>query len=627
MHHFSDTQTTCVIMSNGDIVTVTEDDDNHDHDHDSDAGDQPSAHVEIVGTLSPSITAARWSPDEELLVLATGDAKLVFMSRTFDVITETPLFPDDLRLSKHVSVGWGKKETQFHGRGAKASARAAATGSGGGGGVIRDPTIPETVDEGVPSERDDGRCSISWRGDGAYVAVNYLQPGVRRVVRVYNRDGELDSVSEPVDGLEGALSWRPEGNLLAGVQRVKGSSESDLGRVDVVFFERNGLRHGQFTLRAPVVDEHSGADALDEVDLQWNADSTVLAVVLRDRVQLWTMGNYHWYLKQDILCRRYGPHRPLFSWHAEKPLRFLTAASASDDLYVHEYALTISRGPTHAPYDHGTVAVIDGHTIKFTPFRTCNPPPPMAMCELELPKPAIDVAFAADGSAMAVLHQTGVSFFALEAAKGSSRLGVPKLVETLEIPDGLVGWLHRASPVLQIAFSRQWEVHVLHMKSDGVELLWCDFGDDEPENQPKHWCWDDAESAATITSPGSVEGPGAVAQRLSGQLSSAYKSDVVPLSVQFPTFLPWVSVVVHDGETLAFGLSRNGQLYANSRLLAKNCSSFLVTDSHLVFTTANHLVKFVHLASEKGMYCSPTPYLTFLSACYSISAMTSTLTC
>jgi elongator complex protein 1 len=311
MHYFSDTLTTCVIMAGGDIVTVTEDDE---------ATSVPGeAHVEIVGTLSPSIAAARWSPDEELLVIATGDAKVLFMSRSFDVIAEVGLSAEDLKLSKHVSVGWGKKETQFQGRGAKAKA-------------LRDPTIPEKVDEGTLSANDDGRCTISWRGDGAFVAVNLLQEGVRRVIRVYNRDGELDSVSEPVDGLEGSLSWRPQGNLIAGVQRLP-------DRVDVAFFERNGLRHGQFTLRAPI----GASDALGDVALEWNSDSTVLAVILKDRIQLWTMGNYHWYLKQEILCGQPDEpagqrRRPLFSWHAEKPL-LLAAATTGTYFRVRAFLL------------------------------------------------------------------------------------------------------------------------------------------------------------------------------------------------------------------------------------------------------------------------------------------------
>jgi elongator complex protein 1 len=286
-------------MAGGDIVTVTESEESSDF--------PGEAHVEIVGTISPSIAAARWSPEEELLVLVTGDGKVLFMSRSIDLITEAALSADDLKLSKHVSVGWGKKETQFQGRGAKAKG-------------LRDPTIPERVDEGTVSQNDDGRCTISWRPDGAYVAVNFFREGERRAVRVYNRDGELDSVSEPVDGLEGSLSWGPEGSLIAGIQRLP-------SRVDVVFFERNGLRHGQFTLRAPA----DAPDALEDVALEWTPHSTVLAVILKDRVQLWTMGNYHWYLKQEILCGQpegtAQRQRLNISWHAEKYLLLAVATT------------------------------------------------------------------------------------------------------------------------------------------------------------------------------------------------------------------------------------------------------------------------------------------------------------
>ncbi|KAM7208473.1 IKI3 family domain containing protein [Naviculisporaceae sp. PSN 640] len=558
LHHSSDTLTTCVIMAGGDIVTVREDDDDH----------SAEAHVEIVGTLSPSIVAARWSPDEELLVVATGDAKVVFMSRSFDVIIETVLTEDDLKMSKHVSVGWGKKETQFQGKGAKAKA-------------LRDPTIPEKVDEGRPSPYDDGRCTISWRGDGAYVAVNLLQEGVRRVIRVYNRDGELDSVTEPVDGLEGSLSWRPSGNLMAGIQRL-----SD--RVDVVFFERNGLRHGQFTLRVP----ENAPGAANSLALEWNSDSTVLAVIFKDRVQLWTTGNYHWYLKQEILCGQspgeQGPSQlPLFSWHAEKPLLF--AASTAEKVLLNEYVSTVARGPATPPHDHGAVAVIDGQTIKFTPFRTANVPPPYAFSELDLSSPAIDVAFSQDGSSMAVLHQVGVSFFALEA-KGP-RLLPPRLIETALF--GLEEFQLYEESLLQIAFSGPTEVQVLQM-AGGLGLITYDFAAQEN----KQWTRTlNSETIAAISSfeEGSVDG--VVAQDRFGKLTRIFGEGSISLDAKFPTFLPWSSFVTHNEQLLAFGLSRNGHLYANSRQLVKNCTSFAVTNSHLIFTTSNHLVKFVHLAS------------------------------
>lgn len=225
------------------------------------------------------------------------------MSRNFEGITDVAMTAEDLKASNHVSVGWGKKETQFQGKGAKA---------------LKDPTMPDKIDEGVLSSNDDLGTTISWRGDGAYLAVSTIESGVRRMIRVYSREGVLDSVSEPVDGLEGALSWRPIGNIIASIQRLQ-------DRVDVVFFERNGLRHGQFSLRLSTEEMRTSGQ---HITLSWNQDSTVLAVTLSDSIQLWTMGNYHWYLKQEIKTKHADTSScsPLV-WHPETSLQFLTIGS------------------------------------------------------------------------------------------------------------------------------------------------------------------------------------------------------------------------------------------------------------------------------------------------------------
>ena len=64
-----------------------------------------------------------------------------------------------------------------------------------------------------------------------------------------------------------------------------------------------------------------------------------------------------------------------------------------------------------------------------------------------------------------------------------------------------------------------------------------------------------------------------------------------------------VDRLVNGTETRAnkdviFGLAENGTLFANERRLAKNCTSFLVTPAHLIFTTSQHLLKFVHLRPD-----------------------------
>lgn len=290
LHFFSDTSTACLIFAGGDITVVREE---------PQAGEDK---IEIVGSVEAGISAAAWSPDEELLALTTNAATLLYMSRDFENVVDVTFHTDDLKVSSHVSVGWGKKETQFKGKKARA---------------LRDPTVPETVDEGVLSEHDLKETTISWRCDGAYLAVNSIESDSRRIIRVYSRDGVLDSVSEPINGLAGALSWRPAGNLLAGIQYRDGFAR-------VVFFERNGLRHGQFDLRLSKEEVSTWGSS---ISLKWNIDSSLLAVCFNDRVQLWSMGNYHYYLKQEISTIQEGPvGKPVsLSWHSEKPLQFMLA--------------------------------------------------------------------------------------------------------------------------------------------------------------------------------------------------------------------------------------------------------------------------------------------------------------
>ena len=65
---------------------------------------------------------------------------------------------------------------------------------------------------------------------------------------------------------------------------------------------------------------------------------------------------------------------------------------------------------------------------------------------------------------------------------------------------------------------------------------------------------------------------------------------------------------------LVFGLSHSGSLYANDRVLAKSCTSFAITSTHLIFTTVQHLLKFVHLTDLNGKFSwfLNVPWLTLL---------------
>ncbi|KAJ5570934.1 hypothetical protein N7535_004594 [Penicillium sp. DV-2018c] len=557
LHYFADNLTICLVLEGGDIIVVREE-------------PHPSEDkIEIVGSVDVGITAAAWSPDEELLALTTRAQTFLYMTRDFENVADITFTPGDLQSSQHVSVGWGKKETQFQGKRAKA---------------LRDPTVPEKVDQGILSSYDDASTTISWRGDGAYVAVNSVETGIRRVIRVYSREGTLDSVSEPVDGLEGALSWRPSGSLIAGIQRLD-------NRVDVVFFERNGLRHGEFSLRLSEAEMQSWGS---RIHLAWNLDSTVLAVKFQDRVQFWTTGNYHWYLKQEIPIT-VDPNSSLpysLEWHHEKALRLVVGSSGS--ILDMDYVFDINHGSTSIPDDVGALAVIDGKTLKLTPLRLAGVPPPMAHNELALESNAIDVAFSKSGTRIAVLMSNRFSVY-LWSLK-SRPVPAPILESSYPLPDS------RASRPRQIAFVNDNEIFVLKdsgPNSSHIERTILDTRTTESVYQAA-----DSEQLASIF-PGighqalwlsHARQPTWPAKYSSIEVSSSGDLDITLWDERPNVDSHWARVVsISEDERILIALTRTGTLYANKRVLARNCTSFLVTPSHLLFTTSQHLLKFIHL--------------------------------
>ena len=274
-----------------------------------------------VGRVSPAIAAAAFSPDHELLAVVSTSYRLLLLTPDGDVLSDQPL-----------------------------------TESGEG-------VIPGQV-MAVRGESDEAeaRCgvSVTWRGDGQYVAVSTYHSAYHyRRLRVFSRLGEPTSHSYPFPsqpraeavGLSPLLHWRPSGNLITSTERRQ------IGHTikhEVVHFERNGLRHGELLLRqvevgvrqeekkeekvkarAGVVrrtrkaagdedegdgEEEAADDGMDESEkwagissttdvtvlaLQWNADSDLLALLVqhpsgRQSVQLYSVSNYKYDLQQDI---------------------------------------------------------------------------------------------------------------------------------------------------------------------------------------------------------------------------------------------------------------------------------------------------------------------------------------
>ena len=584
---FTDSSETTIVLAGGDIVNV------------SAATSERLQQIEIVGSVDDGIAAAAWSPDEELLAILTKADTFLYMTREFENVASVDLSSEDLKASKHVSVGWGRAETQFRGKGAKA---------------LRDPTVPEKVDEGLFSKKDGGEATISWRGDGAYVAVNSTMSSSRRVIRIYSREGELDGVSEPVDYMEGALSWRPAGNLMASIQRLE-------DRIDVIFFERNGLRHGHFSLRLSKAERETWGQ---KIELQWNVDSSVLAVCFLDRVQLWTMGNYHYYLKQEIRYRRVGKeeHLPFFAWHPEQPLLF--AVGLEGCIHEFQYGYRVARSSIVSPHDYGIVSVIDGTTLKVTPMRISNVPPPMALVEAFVQSNIIDVCYLNVGNhggevvLIAVLHHDGIALFEWNPKEKVSEFllraksyGYPLLDRLLDIQEGF--------SFRQIAFVDHETVLVLASGAKGSQLIRISVKEEGKSEEridnvsqvtelvsvstntlwpPYLWIG----SQLLSYTPDMVD---ALKEKSTGYLSVLNGHIIDCAGSAESIALADLKDLPHSSKAysshVVFSVERNGMLYANRRCITRGCTSFLVTPSHLIFTTSQHLLKFVHLADEETL--------------------------
>lgn len=216
----------------------------------------------------------------------------------------------------------------------------------------------------------------------------------------------------------------------------------------------------------------------------------------------------------------------------------------------------------------------------------------MALHEISVSSNVTDVAF--DGSSsIAVLHRDGISVFEYNSPSASAPPPTLKSEFTFQEAESTEAFRQ------QITFSQNGEVLVLQQGITGSNIL--SYGSTEGSTIMEEKSSNNPTSVistlSSFTENGSVK---PFSQDVSGSLHNLLPESQ-SLYGKFPTNLPWVEIVANGDSHIAFGMSANGHLYANSRLLIKNCTSFLVTPAHLIFTTTTHLIKFVHVTDVDSM--------------------------
>ena len=597
--HFVDSNQLIFVFSNGDIVTATYN--NNNNSNDTNGIDIDETIIEIVGSIDVGISAALWSIDEETLAIITNENKLLLLSRVFEPICEKLLDSSDIKItdSKHVSVGWGKKETQFKGKGFKALEREREAlkhaGLDDNATQLRDPTVNE-IEKGTLSPFDNQSVQISWRGDCDFFSVSTVEPVIvedtgemyeRRVIRVFNREGELDSVNEAVDGLEHNLSWKPQGSLIASTQRHIDEEEEENGEeqvLDLVFYERNGLRHGQFNTRL-----NPKTETIES--LTWSSDSEILLFQLHDRIQLWTTKNYHWYLKQELFAKDI-----IFAkFHPEKPLNFMIGTPTG--IQIVDLTYKIVTGPTHLGNDSGMTLVTDGSTVKITPLSIANVPPPISFREFDINGNINDLAISKSNEKYAVLSSEGDIYFS-ELSLNDMKQGKTPQINHKISKDKYITDSNEVAK--QIAFLKDLFVAVAIDSPLGSRITLFEVDDinnpfvNESVNT----------TTKTVLLKSRADFNTVIIEFVDNRVVELDSTLDCKEIVKFPQLCRDIEISFKEDtqQYEAFGISRNGKLFCNENHVVSGVTSLKITESHLLFTTVQSKLCFIHLNSSQENY-------------------------
>ncbi|GAB9467428.1 Elongator complex protein 1 [Globisporangium polare] len=551
--------------------------------------------AEEIGAMDGGICGIAWSSNQEMVAVVTGVGTLLVMNTQWEVLHETQLdafLPSDLTRNQQNGV----------------------------------------------------EIAVCWREDAQFLVVNVpvvvggggAGDKVMQKVMVFTGQLEFHALGRLEDGraipqLGAALDWCPNHSLIT-------SSETRKEQLFVVFFERNGLRHGEFALPA---DYRAPGFRVKQVG--WNIDSDVLAVALesttspdqqqhRSVVQLWTRNNYHWYLKQERHLHSEDKRLVHFAWDDEKAnkLHLLTSSGSSSTVPVllqEEFVWDVSRvernvlsAVANTTKPIVVTGVIDGNKLLLTPLHQALVPPPFALHQVEFPAAINSVVFDSQSEVLAVLLANGDLVVAEQYLSSTEKT----IVQQEQDSEGRamitsLQWMRLTqtgdAKSLSLIGKSDWNdaLVVASVKSlNGSNLLSVEYPPAlegvrrATEVVSQHGESPTAESSAPRVAVQIHEG---TVYTLSPLDSEQEESVVTELSDRSPAFGHLLVIAIGPDVTdpsdhLVLGLQTTSKLYVNDKLVVPACSTFTYdpTASVLLFTTLGSQAQ-LRMVPLEGLKC------------------------
>lgn len=249
-------------------------------------------------------------------------------------------------------------------------------------------------------------AEITWKGDSKIFACNYaINGGFKCLTRDTDMNiikgparADKDNVAEknvfsvsekPVIDMYLPVSMMPSGSLIAGYQVIREEGKNDLNKI--IFWEKNGLRHGQINLP-----DLGGSPVIRK--LKFNSDSTFLAALVdfkgdkntdstipESQIFIFHRSNYHWFIKRSLSVQS-GSEIFDFHWLSSKKNQIMILSKNSDfAFYDFHFTYQTSSDLSSKPFEHLSYTVnIDYRKAILTPFKKVVIPPPMGEKEISL---------------------------------------------------------------------------------------------------------------------------------------------------------------------------------------------------------------------------------------------------